>query len=380
MARALILGATGLLIDTFYRRVRLGGAVPADGPLIVVANHVNQLVDVAIALRTIGRPAASLAKAPLFRRPPMSWLMRGVGALPVHRACDGERDEAAKAETRGSLDAVARVVGDGGCLLLFPEGLSHDEPGVLPVHSGAARVAYGAAARIAAAAGAPSSLRIVPLGLLYRDKHRLGSEAVSLVGEPIAWTDLLPQWRDDEPAAVVALTQRIEAALRGVTLHLESWDDLPLLEAATVLHSAGADQPRTLAALGEGIRRLRARAPAELDRLRDRVADHALDLARLGARPDERRRVVASAVVRHAVSCLAAPIVAVAGLVARRPALVAQARTSLRDGWRFLRALLRGRFIERVRREQRALRAEVDVLMQAARNLPAVAPVTPTPA
>src|SRR5688500_2273628 len=131
MYRALV-AATGLVVDAFYRRRHLCGAVPSGGPVLVVANHTYQLVVVVVALRTLRRRAVLLAKAPLFTAPVLSFFVRSMHALPVHRARDGERDGAARRETARSLEAAARVLVGGGCVLLFPEGVSHEAPGVLP--------------------------------------------------------------------------------------------------------------------------------------------------------------------------------------------------------------------------------------------------------
>jgi len=57
-----------------------------------------------------------------------------------------------------------------------------------------------------------------------------------VLGEPVSWDDLAPRGRGDR-AAVRELTDRIDQALRGVTLNLESWEDRILVEAAEAIWS-----------------------------------------------------------------------------------------------------------------------------------------------
>jgi glycerol-3-phosphate O-acyltransferase/dihydroxyacetone phosphate acyltransferase len=356
---SLVVRLAGLLTGAFYRHVHLGGAIPREGPLLVVANHTHQLVDVALALRAIDRRTTLLAKATLFRAPPMSWLVQNAHALPVHRARDGARDDAAKRETAASLDAAAAALARGGCVLLFPEGVSHDEPGIYRAHSGAARIAVDALARGA------SALRIVPLGLLYRAKGRPRSEAATLVGADI----------DGRDVDVDALTARIEEALRDVTLHLEQWEDLPLVQAATALDDAlvADDTTDALATLADGIARLRAREPATLARVRRRVDLHARRLRRIGVRPDEGARSTSQHAVvaagRHALGVVIAPFMALAGVITRRPALVDRARRLVRAAVDFVRLVAAGHFAARIASERGALLHEIQTLLRASQQI-----------
>ena len=52
-----------LLVGVFYRRIEVVGAerVPAAGPLLLVANHGNSLIDPLLLLACLPRPARFLA-------------------------------------------------------------------------------------------------------------------------------------------------------------------------------------------------------------------------------------------------------------------------------------------------------------------------------
>ena len=84
------------LVRLFYHRVDVVGIerVPTAGPLVIVANHRNALVDPLILIATLPRTLRPMAKAPLFRHPILAPFLRLAGALPVHRRQDPGSDPA----------------------------------------------------------------------------------------------------------------------------------------------------------------------------------------------------------------------------------------------------------------------------------------------
>lgn len=209
--------------SSVYYRVRFAGEpVPPEGPVLLVANHPNSLLDPTLVVAAAHRPVRFLAKAPLFHDAKIGWLIRGAGAIPVHRRTD---DPAQMGRNEDAFRAVHDALAQGAAVGIFPEGVSHSEPSIVPIKTGAARIALGAAALT----GAP--FPIIPVGLVFRQKHVFRSDALVFRGAPIPWHDLAPCGVEDA-GAVRELTERIAEALRSVTLNLESWEDRPLVESA----------------------------------------------------------------------------------------------------------------------------------------------------
>lgn len=274
LARTLIFG--------YYRIRYAGGAVPPGGPVLLVANHANSLLDPMIVLAAAHRPVRFLAKAPLWNDWKTAWLVRLGGAIPVYRASD---DPAQMGRNAEMFAAVHGALAAGDAVALFPEGISHSEPSLTPLKSGAARIALGTAPLVGGA------FPIIPVGLVFREKDVFRSEALALRGEPLVWDDLAGRGSDDGEA-VRLLTERIRAALRQLTVNLERWEDEPLVQCAMKVweaeQGASPDPAARVARLGEATRILaavRASPDVETNELMRDVLAHQRRLARLQLRP-----------------------------------------------------------------------------------------------
>jgi glycerol-3-phosphate O-acyltransferase / dihydroxyacetone phosphate acyltransferase len=275
---------SSLAVRTFYRLTVSGGTVPEEGPVLLVANHPNSLMDPALVSAVAGRPVRFLAKAPLFTDPLVGFLVRGSGSLPVYRHSDGAGDVSKNEDT---FRAVHAALAEGAAVAIFPEGMSHSEPSLAPLKTGAARIALGGAALLGRA------LPIVPVGLVFRRKETFRSEALAIVGEPVDWADLAARGVDDHDA-VRELTARLEDALHAVTLNLERWEDAPLVEMAEAVFSAeiktdpsAAARVARLKRTTDALARLRGERPGAWEALARDVHAHARLLRVLKMTPVE---------------------------------------------------------------------------------------------
>jgi glycerol-3-phosphate O-acyltransferase/dihydroxyacetone phosphate acyltransferase len=221
-----------LIAHGFFRRVAITGSehVPASGPVLLVVNHPNSLVDPLLVLAFAPRRVVFLAKEPLFRMPIIGTLARAMGSIPVYRRMDG----ADTSQNRKTFEKVWQELARGGAIALFPEGTSHSDAKMRPFKTGTARMALGAAN---INPGPP--VRIVPGGLYYTAKVRFRSSALLCFGEPIT-VDSAPLGSDGEPEPeqVRALTARLEEALARVTLQADQEDALRLVTRAERIFSS----------------------------------------------------------------------------------------------------------------------------------------------
>lgn len=220
----------------FFRRIETVNVenVPREEALIFVMNHPNGLIDPALVFVALPRKISFLAKSTLFRLPVISFLLKTVEALPLYRRVDAGEDISKNQQT---FEVCQNLLQKGGAIALFPEGVSHNSPKLLPIKTGAARIALGA---ISVNQGEkPIDLKIVPVGLFYTSKTTFRSEALLHFGEPFA---VLPVELDEKGQppreAVKDLTERIETALREVTVNAESEAELESANQAEKLFSS----------------------------------------------------------------------------------------------------------------------------------------------
>jgi len=266
----------------FYRVQVEGHAPPKMGPALFVANHPNSLVDPVLVTAAADRPLQFLAKAPLFEERLVGPLVRATGSIPVYR----RQDDPDLVDRNSSVfEAVHAALADGAAVGIFPEGLSHSEPSIARLRTGAARIALGAAER------ADTIVSIVPVGIVLRQKDRFRSKALVLVGPPVDWDDLHGRPEEDV-GAVRELTDRIEQALRDVTVNLERAEDGPVIECAESVYAAefdldraSKDKIRRMRQATDTLRRIRHENPAAAAALFAHLQEFADSLAVLGLSP-----------------------------------------------------------------------------------------------
>jgi 1-acyl-sn-glycerol-3-phosphate acyltransferase len=277
------------LVQLFYPRIEVNGRhlLPVGISMLFVANHPNSLLDPLIIMIGIGRHVSFLAKSSFFANPVGRLLMNAFGALPVYRHSDerleegphtdrANRNEATFARCRALLRSAQPIA-------LFPEGTTHSNAMMLPLRTGAARIALSAVAE----SGGGLDLQIVPLGLWYQNKSRFRSSVLVVVGRPFGLTEFAARYPIAPNEVVDALTEQIELRLDSVVLQAENAEllrGIPSLAIWTAAH-----EPQTLeeqhahaAELLAAHQRLRVLDPARLKQIEQQARHYAGVLRTLG--------------------------------------------------------------------------------------------------
>ena len=235
MIRRIIVALVRLALRIYFQRIEVTGVehVPLDAPVIFVLNHPNALVDPVFLLCLAPRDVSFLAKAPLFRMPFIGYLVKQLDSLPVYRRQDEGEDVTKNEET---FIAARKLLARGGTIGICPEGVSHDEPGLKPIKTGAARISLAAVST-----GEVRDLKIVPAGLYYTSKTSFRSDALLYFGKPIS-VEPVPLDLDGTPPrdAVRALSSKIERALREVILDAKHEEELQTTARAERIFSSAA--------------------------------------------------------------------------------------------------------------------------------------------
>jgi glycerol-3-phosphate O-acyltransferase/dihydroxyacetone phosphate acyltransferase len=312
MTRRIIVAILRFAMRIYFRRVEVVGLehVPLKTPVIFVLNHPNALVDPAFLLCLAPRRISFLAKAPLFRMPILSFFVRALDCLPVYR----HQDEGSDVSKNREMFAAARsLLVRGGTIGICPEGVSHDEPRLRPIKTGAARIALGAvstgeAPRLNAdktkeptanAGGSDNcvDLKIVPAGLYYTSKTTFRSAALLYFGQPIEVEPVELEEDGNPPrAAVRELSDKIECSLRAVILEAEHEEALQTISRAERIFSSEtvdeeseslADELQLQQRFNKAYAVLRERAPERLRKLEVRMIRFEEELTQAGVDPED---------------------------------------------------------------------------------------------
>ncbi len=280
----LIYAIFGFALCLFFRRIELVNSenLPEKSGLIFVSNHPNALIDPALIFIALPRRIAFLAKSTLFKMPVLGFLVRAVGALPLYRRQDAGADVSKNQET---FSVARRLLKSGGAIALFPEGVSHNSPKLLPLKTGAARIALGAVST--GQNPATLDLQIVPVGLFYTNKTTFRSEALLYFGEPFPVTPVELDGDGQPPKeAVRRLTSQIEEALRRVTLNAESEAALSTARIAGDVFTSTTPERENLAERLALLQKFVAEPLGAEENLEKRLAEYDKKLGEHGIEPE----------------------------------------------------------------------------------------------
>ncbi|CAB4563001.1 unannotated protein [freshwater metagenome] len=176
---------TPFLMLAFRPKVRGLRNVPAKGPLIIASNHLS-FSDSIFMPMVVPRKVTFLAKSEYFTSPGPKGLLKkltfiALGQVPVDRS-GGRRSEAA-------LITGLKVLSDGACLGIYPEGTRSPDGRLYKARTGIARLAIESGAPVVPVAMFDTD-KIQPTGQVVPNVKRVGmsfGEPMYFEGDP---TDL----------------------------------------------------------------------------------------------------------------------------------------------------------------------------------------------
>ena len=238
----------------FFRRIHVQAKsrIPLKGPVLFVSNHTNAFVDPLLVLTSVRRKVTLTAKSTLVKNPLLWAVIRALDVILLHRQGDRE----AGADPRENLPALGEAVRRlraGGALFVFPEGVSHSDPGMRRFRTGAARIV----ADYLEDTTAPE-LMIVPVGFHFTRKDRWRSEAVALVGEPVRARAWIRERAGADPAAAPDQDPP-QVGIRALTRDMQAW-----VEALTI--NFGSQEERDLILRADWLFAYRPKGPPPVDR------------------------------------------------------------------------------------------------------------------
>jgi glycerol-3-phosphate O-acyltransferase/dihydroxyacetone phosphate acyltransferase len=279
-----------MIANTFFRRIDVVGIenVPSKGPLIFAGNHPNALMDGFLLSARCGRwPLHFMVSDKLWEYKLLGKLLDASGAVPV--GC--RADHVGEVDNLSAFERFYDVLENGGCMGIFPEGISHVESQLTQLKTGTARIA------LAVTEHSKATVKIIPCGLNYIHRHRFRSQVLIEFGEPIVITDeWVKDYRGDEQVTVRRLTERLAKSLTCLTLNAPDWRILRFIQTTRRLYKPASVElsPGQYIELSrrfvDGY--LVAENDAELMKFRDAVENYQSRLDLLGLKDYQLRRQI----------------------------------------------------------------------------------------
>jgi 1-acyl-sn-glycerol-3-phosphate acyltransferase len=266
-----------LAVRGLYRSVEVYAAAetPGNGPVLAVSNHFGGFADPLLLVSVAPRTPRIVARDKIWQIPIAGGVMRWLRAIPVHKP----EEHKGLTSNDQMFASCYTALEEDSLLLIFPEGITVDDPSIASIKTGAARIALGARAN------GVEGIQIIPAGIHYENKAALRSRVFINIGAPLSLDGGLGRYDgggDDETPEnrelVLALTNEIEDRLRRVAPDFADWDEAKsLTSAAEVTLRARQENP------GDEV-------PASI---RDRLA------GKLGRSPADKKQAVTEAITTY---------------------------------------------------------------------------------
>lgn len=248
LKRALRAGFKGLL-RLYFRSIEEVGERPAPAVRgrVFVANHSNALIDPILVLTHARCDISPLGKSTLWQIPGLKYLLDLADAVPIQRRRDDPNKD--PRENEKIFDKIAEHLRAGGNILVFPEGTSHNEPHMIRLRTGAARM-LERARQLGA-----EDLTFQAVGLEFDARSNFRSRAVVAYG-PVRRVDAL------HGDLVEEATRVMREDLTSMVIEGADWDERRLvLHIAEMLRNERGD-----VSLAEAVR-----IAQEVERARDQL-------------------------------------------------------------------------------------------------------------
>lgn len=193
------------------------------GPLILISNHPNTLIDPLLVATSFYRRLSFLVNASLFRNRLLGPLLQFFYCIKVER----KQDTNGKAvNNEEAFEQANRHLKEGGAIYIAPEGTSVTGKKVLPFKTGTARIAKSAFMTM----DKEQDLHILPVGLTYRNPSFFGSEVAIMVGEPISIRQNWSLISSEGFEGIRKFTQLLEKRIKQLVIHCDSDKEEELLD------------------------------------------------------------------------------------------------------------------------------------------------------
>ena len=207
------------VFNEYYRKVEVRGLenIPGDAPVIFTPNHQNALMDALIVLFSSPGDTVFLARADLFKKKILAYLLNSLKILPVFRIRDGVEELGKNQEI---FDITVGVLHRKHQLCLMPEGNHGDKRRLRRIGKGVFRIAFSTQEKM----GNQPYVKIVPVGLDFSDYIKHYQTLYVNYGKPIEVADYWDAYAENPARGTNLLKERFTGEIKKLMIHIETED------------------------------------------------------------------------------------------------------------------------------------------------------------
>jgi 1-acyl-sn-glycerol-3-phosphate acyltransferase len=201
----------------YYGKVEVRGTenIPRKAPVIFAPNHQNALMDALIVLFSAPGDVVFLARADIFNKQLLAYILNSLKVLPVFRQRDGASELGKNVDI---FDISVNVLKNKHYLCVMPEGNHGDQRKLRTIVKGIFRIAFQAQE----VAESDPFVKIVPVGLDFGDYVKQNTTLFINYGKPIEISEYWKQYQENNARAINALKARLGDELGPMMIDIQN--------------------------------------------------------------------------------------------------------------------------------------------------------------
>ena len=192
--------------------------VSRNKPIIFAPNHRNALLDALLVVYAgyHTKQVVFLARADIFKKKFIAWMLRGMRIIPVFRMRDGKDNLDKNKEV---FDSAARILKKNNTVAIFPEARHNPKQSLLPIQKAVPRIVLPTEASL----NFELNSQIVPVSIYYRDIFGFLTDVYVTFGAPIEVSKYKEVYEENPNLATNQLRQDLESSLQSMVVNI--WND-----------------------------------------------------------------------------------------------------------------------------------------------------------
>ncbi len=215
----------------YYKKVQVVGRenIPPRGtPTFVIANHQNALMDALAILYLFDdyRQPVFIARGDIFKKSnTIAKILRFLKIMPTFRTRDGNRSDIRS--NNETFDLGARIIGDGGTVVMFPEAAHQAGKFMSSFKKGYPRLAF----RAVELSDYKTDVQILPLYIYYGNYFNFREQLLIVVGKPFQFNEFYELYKTESNNAFLELNEKSRNIIKMLGMNVEDQEHYESIEA-----------------------------------------------------------------------------------------------------------------------------------------------------